>query len=125
MNTNDRSTPEFTQLGGSISWLHSSGINVTLGFGTRDIDGVDRDPASFYSKVGYRWGMHAIAVEYGITEDLQFDNDESSNIGLAYVATPWKGVELYGMFRAFELDRSGVSGIEDLSQLMVGTRVKF
>lgn len=126
VDTNDRGSTEFTQVGMSISWLHPTGVNVTLAYGSRDFEeGGREDPTNFYGKVGYIWGMHAVAVEFGITEDLQLDGDESSNYGFAYVAKPWSGVELYGAYRSFELDRSGVSDIDDLRQLMVGTRVKF
>ena len=125
VDTNDRGSAEFTQAGASISWLHSSGLNLTLAYGIRDVDDADTDPVNYYAKLGYRWGMHAAAIEYGVTEDLQLEGDESSNYGLAYVAKPWQGVELYGTYRAFELERDGVADIEDISQLMVGTRVKF
>ncbi len=125
VDTDDRGSSEFSQVGSSISWLHTTGVNLTLGYGSRDPEDGDNDPVSYYGKVGYLWGIHAVAVEYGLTEDLQIEGDESSNYGLAYVAAPWSGVELYGTYRAFELDRDGVSDIEDIRQLMVGTRVKF
>lgn len=126
VDSNDRGTTEFAQLGASASWLHTSGFNITIAYGERDIDasGVE-DPMSYYGKVGYKFGIHAIALEYGMTEDLDVDGDESSNYGIAYVAKPWKGVELYAAYRLYELDRDGVSSIEDVKQALVGTRVKF
>lgn len=125
VDTADRTDPEYTQVGGSLSWLHASGINLTVAYGTRDIDEADTDPVNYYGKLGYKFDIHVIAVEYGLTEDLAQDKDESSNYSLAYVIKPWKGVEFYGTYRSYKLDRDGVSDIEDISQVMVGTRLKF
>ncbi|MDJ0784554.1 MAG: porin [Desulfosarcinaceae bacterium] len=124
-NSQDRADPEFEQIGGSLSWLHSSGVNVTLAGGSRDIDDANRDPVNFYFKLGYKTGIHAVAVEYGLTEELAQEDDESNNYGVAYVISPWRGTEFYGTYRIFELDREGVNDIEDINQVMVGTRVKF
>lgn len=126
VDSDERSTPEFTQLGGSVSYLSPVGVNLTIAYGSRDIDGgTSDDPMGYYAKVGYKFGKHAIAVEYGMTEDLDASGDESSNYGLAYVAKPWSGVELYAAYRVYELDRTGVSDIGDINQFLVGTRVKF
>ena len=125
VDTENRSDPEYTQIGGSVSWLHTSGVNLTLSSGTRDIDKTSRDPVNYYGKLGYKFDIHAFAVEYGVTEDLAQKKDTSKNYGLAYVITPWNGVEFYGMYRTYELDRKGTSNIEDIQQVMLGTRVKF
>jgi predicted porin len=125
VDANNRANPEYTQIGGSVSWLHTSGINLTVSSGARDIDNTDRDPVNYYGKLGYKFDIHAIAVEYGMTEDLAQDKDKSKNYGLAYVIKPWNGVEFYGTYRTYELDRDGTSNIEDVRQVMLGTRVKF
>jgi len=125
VDANKRADPEYTQIGGSVSWLHTSGINLTVSSGARDIDNTDRDPVNYYGKLGYKFDIHAIAVEYGVTEDLAEDKDESKNYGLAYVIKPWNGVEFYGTYRMYTLDRDGTSNIEDVHQVMMGTRVKF
>jgi len=125
VDTNNREDPEYTQIGGSVSWLHTSGINLTVSSGSRDIDNTSTDPVNYYGKLGYKFDIHAIAVEYGMTEDLAQNKDESKNYGLAYVIKPWNGVEFYGTYRTYTLDRDGTSNIEDIRQVMVGTRVKF
>ena len=125
VDANNRTDPEYTQIGGSVSWLHTSGINLTVSSGTRDIDDTSRNPVNYYGKLGYKFDIHAIAVEYGMTEDLAQKKDESKNYGLAYVITPWNGVEFYGAYRTYMLDRDGTSNIEDIRQVMLGTRVKF
>ncbi len=125
VDANKRADPEYTQIGGSVSWLHTSGINLTVSSGSRNIEDTSTDPFNYYGKLGYKFGIHAFAVEYGMTEDLAQDKDKSKNYGLAYVIKPWNGVEFYGTYRMYELDRDDTSNIEDVRQVMVGTRVKF
>lgn len=114
----------FTQVGCSASWLHPSGLNFTISYGQQSIEDRDEDPMNYYAKLGYKWGIHAVAGEYGMTSDLAQDDDESSNVGLAYVITPWNGVAFYGTLRAYTLDRDGVDA-NNVNQFMIGTRVKF
>ena len=130
VDTNDRvmvNPPgEFTQWDGSVSWLAPFGLNVTLSLGQRDPDAAGSVKAdNGYVKVGWQFGsIHAASVEYGLTKDLDLRGDKSKNYGLAYVIKPWKSVELYAAARLYELDRSGAS-LDDISQIMAGTRIKF
>jgi predicted porin len=126
VDSGDRFAQSFQQLGGSVSWLAPFGLNITLAGGFRDFDDGDRDDAiNLYTKVGYKWSIHAVAVEFGQTNDLDVNGDESRNVGAAYVIVPWSGVEFYATVRSFELERDDVDNIEDISQIMAGTRVKF
>jgi predicted porin len=129
VDTKDRDTSDsppktrFKQIGASLSWLHPSGINLTGAWGNKDpqVSGsVDSDNA--YIKLGYKTDIHAFSVEWGQTDDLNAKGDESSNVGAAYVITPWKGVEFYAMGRLYELDRSSGPSIEDITVIMAGTR---
>jgi len=128
VDTNDRGAigSEFTQWDGSLSWLAPFGFNITLSVGQRDPEAPGSATAdNGYAKVGWKFGsIHAISVEYGLTKDLDLKSDESSNYGIAYVINPWKGVELYAAGRLYELDRRGVN-LEDIIQVMAGTRIKF
>jgi len=125
-NRESGGTPlKFDQIGASASFLFNFGLNLTLAWGQRDPEVSNIEPENFYGKLGYKKGIHAVAVEYGMTQDLQQKGDDSENYGVAYVVTPWNGVELYTAFRQFSLDRKGVNNIDDLNQVMVGTRVKF
>lgn len=125
IDTQDRDTTERTQVGLSASWLAPFGLNLTAAYGIADFEESGREDATnYYVKLGYKWGIHAVAVEYGMTEDLDQKDDESSNYGLAYVVKPWKGVELYASGRVYSLDRTDVD-FEDISQVMAGTRIKF
>jgi len=128
VDSNDRGArgSEFTQWDGSLSWLAPFGLNVTLAVGQRDPDvagGVKADNG--YVKVGWKFGsVHAVSVEYGMTKDLDLRGDESSNYGIAYVINPWKSVEFYAAGRLYELDRRGAN-LDDIQQIMAGTRIKF
>ncbi|MBW1847483.1 MAG: porin [Deltaproteobacteria bacterium] len=126
VDTNDRGTIEYTQWDGSVSWLAPFGLNVTLAVGQRDPDTGGSDKAdNGYVKVGWQFGsIHAASVEYGLTKDLDLRGDKSKNYGLAYVIKPWKSVEFYAAGKLYELDRSGAR-LDDISQIMAGTRIKF
>lgn len=123
VDSEDRTPPQYDQIGASISWLHDTGVNLTLSYGTRDTDG-GTDAENLYAKLGYKHGKQAVSIEWGQTDDLALEGDESSSYGAGYVYNLYKGVELYAGYRLYELDRSGLN-IEDINVLMAGTRVKF
>jgi hypothetical protein len=116
----------FTQVNGSISWLHGSGINLTFAAGMRDFDITGRDDAtSLYGKVGYMIGKWAFSADYGITEDRVQNGDEADTIGVAAVWNIWQSVQFYGGYRWHSFDRDNVSNINDVNAIMIGGRVKF
>lgn len=128
VDTKDRGAPgsEFDQWGGSVSWLSAGGWNVTVAAGNREEDisgGVDSD--NMYIKLGKKTGPHSVAIEFGGTDDLAANGDESENVGVGYVYKANKSVELYVAGRVYSLDRKvGVDG-DDITAIMGGTRVKF
>jgi hypothetical protein len=134
VDTRDREPIAFKQLGMSASWLANFGLNLTATYGIRNYEdqtkaerlaaGQTDDAKNFYIKLGFRRGIHAVAVEWGRADDLDLKGDTSSNYGVAYVIRPWQGVELYAAGREYALDRVGVN-FENFSQIMAGTRVKF
>ena len=51
-----------------MSWLHGSGLNLTLAHSQREIPVAlpdSRDGKLDYVKIGYKFGKHAIAADYG------------------------------------------------------------
>lgn len=125
VDTASRGTSKYTQWDWSVSWLAPYGLNVTFAFGKRDPDAAGSEAAyTWYYKVGWKTGIHAVSVEYGQTKDLDMKGDESSHYGGAYVVKPWKIVELYAAGRVYTLDRTRAN-LEDISQIMAGTRIKF
>ena len=88
------------------------------------------DPFTYYVKGGYQFqpfafGKTALAVNYGITDDLAADGDEFATWGIFAVQNVDKiATELYFGFRSHELDRAGVP-IDDINVGVFGARVKF
>jgi predicted porin len=109
-------------VGGSVSWLHASGINATLAHSTRDLG--SRDGTFSYVKVGYKAGKHALALDYAMADDQAAAGDEAKMTGLAYVYAPISWAEIYAAIKRHSLDRPGTS-LQDIDIAMVGTRLKF
>ncbi len=116
------------QLAGSVSWLMPFGLNLTASYGMREYEASDRDSADgWYGKVGYKTGIHAVSVEYGLTQDYYNEGYDGTVWGAAYVINPWKPVELYAAYRNYSLsvDAAGFDDPDDIQVAMLGTRVKF
>ena len=113
--------------GGSVSWLHPTGINLTYGHTSRDIPvGVDltRDGKFDYVKVGYKFGRHAVGVDYAIGKDQAATGDDAKMYGIGYVFAPIGWAEIYAGYKIHSLDRPGTA-FEDIALFTVGTRLKF
>ena len=128
----DTQRDDYKQFSGSISFLHTSGLNLTFSHGMRNFDENGRDTArNYYGKLGYDINKWAFAVDYTYSENVGADDDKAKSIGAAAVFNPWKSVELYGAYRWNDLDRDadqrpvGVGDAESINSVMVGTRVKF
>lgn len=128
----DTQRDPYKQYSGSISFLHSSGFNLTFSGAHRyDTDNRDDDPYNLYGKVGYKMEKWAFSVDYTYSENVDADGDEATSMGAAAVFNPWKSVELYASYRWNDLDRdrderpAGVGDAESINSVMVGTRVKF
>jgi hypothetical protein len=109
-------------IGGSISWLHTSGFNLTYAHTERDLPG--RDGKFDYLKVGYKLGRHAVSVDYGQGKDQEAAGDDAKQYGIGYVFTPIAWAEIYALYKRHSLDRPGAS-LQDIDFAMIGTRVKF
>jgi len=128
----DNQRDPYKQYSGSISFLHSSGFNITAsGGGRSDQAGRDEDPYNVYGKLGYKFGKWALSVDYTYSENVGANDDEATSIGTAAVWNVWESVQFYGSYRWNDLDRddaqrvAGVGNAESISSVMVGARVKF
>lgn len=108
--------------GGSVSWLHGSGLNLTLAHSQREFRATGDEGKFTYAKVGYKFGKHAVSLDWGKGENQRVDGEESDMIGVGYVWAPVAWADIYAALKRHSLD---VSGAEDISLFMVGTRVKF
>jgi hypothetical protein len=109
-------------MGGSISWLHPSGFNLTYAHTTRELAG--RDGKFDYFKAGYKFGQHAVSIDYALGKDQAASGDEATMYGIGYVFTPVAWAEIFALFKQHSLDRPGVS-TDDIQFIMVGSRIKF
>jgi hypothetical protein len=123
--------PNNETIGGSVSWLHTSGFNVTLAHTNMEISAVDRNKAKFtWVKVGYKTGPHAVAVDYVMADDNAANGDEGKSYGIGYVWNPVRWLEIFANYRMYELDRDAALlapgvGIEDVTVGAIGTRIRF
>ena len=113
-------------IGGSVSWLHGSGLNLTFSHSQRDVGavGAERESTFTYAKVGYKFGRHAVSLDWGLGEDQEASGDEADVIGVGYVWNPVAWAELYAAAKVHSLDRAGVDA-DDITIVMIGTRVRF
>ncbi|SFR56160.1 Outer membrane protein (porin) [Marinobacter gudaonensis] len=115
----------FQTLGGSVSWLHDSGINLTGAYSTTSDDNPANPDADFYlGKLGYKSGQHAFDVHYAVTEDRLQQGDSAETIGVGYVFQPIKWFDTYAGVNRHSLDRPGAD-FEDITTVLVGGRLKF
>jgi predicted porin len=120
-------------IGGSIAWLHTSGLNLAYNFTQVDLPvatGAASQEATYnFFKVGYKFGPHAISLAYALGEDqvLGTLGDEATGYGLGYVWTPIRWAEIYANYIMFSLDhtRAGVGSASDVNVAAVGTRIRF
>jgi hypothetical protein len=115
-------------IGGSISWLHGSGFNLTYSYSNRDqptaTAGAARDSTFNYIKAGFKRGAHAVAVDYAMGDDFAVAGDEAKMYGIGYVWNPVRWLELYAAYKVHQLDR-GATSLEDVTIGTLGTRVRF
>ena len=119
------------QFNGSVSALHSKGLNVTLAAGSRELKATGRDDATFfYGKLGYKrqffsTGVSAFAIDYSRFEEIKANDDEADTFGAMFVQdfAKW-GTEYYLGYRHHDLDRTGTD-FKTIDAVLTGFRVKF
>jgi predicted porin len=117
--------PHNETVGGAISWLHTSGFNITFAMTRSDVSAAARDEQKFWwTKVGWKFGQHAIAIDYNETEDMAANGDEGKTYGIGYVWNPVRWLEIFAAYRIYQLDRPGVDA-EDIMIGNLGTRIRF
>lgn len=112
-------------VGGSVSWLHESGINVMGSYTTSSDDNAGNPDTDFYlGRLGYKMGQHAFDIHYAVSEDRVLEGDEADAIGVGYVFTPVKYFNVYAGLNRHSLDRAGAD-FEDIDTLLAGARLSF
>ena len=109
-------------VGGSFSWVHTSGINFTYGAARRVLAG--RDAQFRHFKPGFRWNRHAVAMDYAEGADQAALGDEAKMLGFAYVYSPVDWAEVYAVSTRHTLERPA-RGFQPIQFYMIGTRIRF
>jgi predicted porin len=128
-------TPHNETIGGSISWLSTFGLNLTAAYTKADLSvastGVpgtaSNDAMHWYAKVGWKFGPHAISLAYFQGEDQSAVGDEATAYTVGYVWNPVRWAEIYASYILYQLDhsRGGVTGANDITVAVIGTRLRF
>lgn len=105
-------------MGMSGSILLTNGLNATMAFSDRD-NQLTADQDATTIKLGYKFGIHAVTVDYGVGETGDVEADTA---GITYAAVPISGVEIFTTYR--ELD-SDLQGAESISLVALGSRIRF
>jgi predicted porin len=132
---------DFEVLSGSISVMHvPTGIYAAFAAGNKEIEDQDRDASFWYAQLGIEkkflpYGSTTVYAEYGQYDDFltQFDVDiessEATRWGLGIVQKiDSAAMEIYAQaaFWSFEASTGEVSeDLEDLTTVMIGSRIKF
>lgn len=132
---NDSGKNDLDTIGGSISWHHPSGFNLTGVYSNADSDD-GRDSDFTMIKPGYRQGRHAITVHRaegdgfnpevgdGSGPGVTLSGSEVTIHGMAYVYRPVERLEVFAAYNNFSLD-SDVGDYEDVDIALLGSRLRF
>jgi hypothetical protein len=138
----DAGIKDLDTVGGSVSWLHDTGINLTAVYSNAENDaGRDSDFSMF--KVGYKTGKHSFTVHRaegkdfnpklerevtvgGVkqTENYAITGSDVEIYGAAYVYQPIKRLDVYFAYNNFALDADN-GDYDDVNIAMIGSRLKF
>ena len=118
-----------SQVSGSVSVKHDSGLGLTAAYGAQEIDraaaGID-DPEFYYVKAGYSWDAFEVAVDFSESSDVtQVAADtETTSYGVGGQYNMGNGVSLGALYRQFDMDRTGVR-TDEINLYALNMRVKF
>lgn len=121
--THGAGNDEEETIGGSVSFLHDLGFNATVMYSMREDDSFDA--STIYVKGGYKMGMHAVSVDYGMTSFDEGSLDNGSFVGGQYVYKPISWAELYAAVKVHMVELETGSDPDNITIGMVGSRIKF
>lgn len=125
-------------LSGSLSFMHiPTGVYVALAGGNVTFDAANADDGSFYyAQLGIEkrvlpYGSTTIYGEYGHYEGVGNDDPEAQGLqadryGFGLVQKfDAAALEVYANVRVYSFDNAGADDLEDLSTVLIGSRIKF
>ncbi len=121
---------DFNQYSGSVSALHSSGVNLTAAAGAKDVNGSAPTGQFLYGKLGYLWsattiGKTAVAVDIFHAEDKIVSGDDGDSYGAYLVQNIDRlASEIYAGVRVHAYDQPAAN-FDDIVAGWLGARIKF
>lgn len=128
---------DYTQMNASVSVLFDFGLNLTAGYGHREVDTLPlngEDPEFVYGKIGYKFGQlfsvgsTAVSVDYGVykNSDNQIIDEDGTATGIQLVQELSDySTDLFAGYRLFSLEDNTGADYEDISVIMAGARFSF
>jgi len=128
---------DYTQMNASVSVLFDFGLNLTAGYGKRQVDTLPvngEEPEFVYGKIGYKFnqlvsaGSTAVSVDYGVykNSDNQIIDEEGTAVGIQLVQElTGCSTDLFAGYRLFSLEDNTGAEYEDISIIMAGARFSF
>ncbi|GGC77649.1 porin [Marinobacter halophilus] len=133
---NDAGKRDLDTVGGSVSWLHDSGMNLTAVYSNAENDS-GRDSDFNMLKGGYRTGKHSFTVHRAEGKDFNpatvdaggatvgaVEGSDVEIYGVAYVYQPVKRLDVFFAYNNFALDADN-GDYDDVNIAMIGSRLKF
>ena len=132
---------DFTVLSGSISVMHiPTGVYGAFAIAEKELEDVDRSASFWYAQLGIEkkltsYGSTTVYAEYGVYDDVatisdvNFTSSEAERWGFGVVQKfDSAALELYAQATFWSFDAtlgSEAQDLEDLSTIMIGSRIKF
>ncbi len=119
---------------GTVSALHSSGLNATFSYGEKEKGGsngtIKKNASNVFGKIGYQLkvfgaGKTSLSVSYQRTNSNNKSGDQAKKWGVEAVQKlDGYSTELIAAYTKMELNRTGTA-YQDMDAGWVGARVKF
>ena len=113
--------------GGSAAYLFSFGTSIQFAYAENEKrPAVASKGRNWYVKVGQNWGNNSVSVAYGESRDIVVGfKDKGFQVGYNY-NIPKAKVDLYAGVHGNQLAvPSGVTSVDDIYAVVVGTKLKF
>lgn len=115
---------------GSVAYLWPNGLSVLYGFTRLKTDGdaaagVQGKTSDYdYVKLAFAIGRSTAVIDTARARDEAQTGDRGKELGVGYMYTPLKWLNLYTAYKVFRLDRPGTQ-FNDIKVFFAGMRVEF
>ena len=119
-----------SQVSGSLSVKHDSGVAGTVAYGQQSLENEtagNEDPSFYYVKLGYEWDAFEVAADYGMHDNILTTttlNHEVTAFGLGAQYNMGNGTSVGAFYRMLDLDLTGAT-TDEINLYGANLRVKF